>query len=71
MGQADSHLGKWLMDISPELSVISAGRENSIGAPDRQSLEVIRQHSRQVWRTDLQGDLEIGIDNQGWHYVRQ
>ena len=70
-GAGDSHLGKWLMDISPELSVISAGRENSIGAPDRQSLEVIRQHSRQVWRTDLQGDLEIGIDNQGWHYVRQ
>ncbi len=70
-GAADRRLGEWLAGISPELSVISVGRDNLIGAPDRQSLEVIRQHSRQVWRTDLQGCLEIRIDGQGWHHVGQ
>jgi competence protein ComEC len=70
-GAADSHLGDRMADISPELSVVSASRGNLIGAPDRRSLEVIGQYSRQVWRTDLQGDLEIRIDEQGWNYVRQ
>ena len=68
-GAADRCLGEWLAGISPELAVISVGRDNLIGAPDRQSLEIIRQHSRQVWRTDLQGALEIRIDGQGWRHV--
>lgn len=64
------HLGDWLKSISPELSVVSVGKNNLIGAPDRHTLEVIRQHSGRIWRTDLQGDLEIRIDGQGWHYVK-
>jgi competence protein ComEC len=70
-GAGDRRLGEWLAGISPELAVISVGRDNLIGAPDRQSLEVIRRHSKQVWRTDLQGELEIRIDGQGWRHVGQ
>lgn len=70
-GAGDRRLGEWLAGISPELAVISVGRDNFIGAPDPQSLEVIRRHSRQVWRTDLQGGLEIRIDGHGWHHVEQ
>ena len=70
-GAETAGLGEWLADISPELSVISVGRDNLIGAPDRQSLEIIKRHSKQVWRTDLQGRLEIRIDGRGWRRVGQ
>lgn len=67
---ADYRLGEWLEAVSPELSVISVGRNNTIGAPDRQTLTEIRQKSGAVWRTDIQGPLEIMIDREGWHYAR-
>lgn len=66
---ADKQLAAWLEGISPELSVISVGRDNSLGAPDRQTLAAIRQKSGAVWRTDQQGDLELRVDRQGWKYV--
>ncbi len=69
-GAEDRHLKDWLKGINPELSVVSVGKDNPIGAPDRHTLEVIRQNSGRVWRTDRQGDLEIRIDGQGWHYVK-
>lgn len=66
---ADRQLEAWLEGISPELSVISVGKDNSLGAPDRQTLTAIRQKSGAVWRTDQQGDLEIRIDRKGWKYA--
>ena len=66
---ADRQLAAWLEGISPELSVISVGKNNSLGAPDSQTLADIRQKSGAVWRTDQQGDLELRIDRQGWKYV--
>lgn len=68
-GAQDRYLDNWLKVINPELSVVSVGSDNHIGAPDRNTLEAIRQESGRIWRTDQQGDLEIRIDRQGWHYV--
>lgn len=67
-GAADRHLGVWLERISPELSVISTGGNTPLDAPDLKTLQDIEQMSGRIWRTDLQGDLNISIDERGWHH---
>jgi beta-lactamase superfamily II metal-dependent hydrolase len=61
------HLGPWLDAVSPALSVISTGAATE---SDPEALLVVQQKSGTVWRTDLQGDLELQIDARGWRHVR-
>lgn len=69
-GGEDKHLERRLARISPELSVISVGRDNRIDAPGLSTLAAITRQGSRIWRTDRQGSLAIRIDEQGWHYVR-
>ncbi len=69
-GAGNRNMKEWLEVVNPELSVISAGRDNHIGAPDLNTLEIIEQKGGQFWRTDTQGNLEISITEQGWRYVK-
>ena len=62
------HLGPWLDAVRPGLAVISTGRGAAV---DPAALELVRARSGEVWRTDLQGDLELRIDARGWHHVGQ
>ncbi|MBB5347438.1 MBL fold metallo-hydrolase [Desulfoprunum benzoelyticum] len=61
-------LGPWLDAVRPALAVISTGKDTVV---DPAALELVRASSGEVWRTDLQGDLEIRIDARGWHHVGQ
>ncbi len=61
------YLGPWLDAVSPALSVISTGTATE---SDPEALLVVQQKSGTVWRTDLQGDLELQIDARGWRHVR-
>ncbi len=69
-GAENRHMKEWLEIINPELSVISVGRDNPIGAPDLKTLETIRRKGGRIWRTDTQGALEIRITEKGWRCVR-
>jgi competence protein ComEC len=59
-------LGPWLDAVGPALAVISTGKGGEV---DPAALELVRARSGEVWRTDIQGDLELRIDAQGWHHV--
>ncbi len=60
------HLEAWLDVVRPELSVISSG--STFPAPE--ALTLIRRKSGETWRIDLQGPLELQIDNRGWRHAR-
>lgn len=66
-GKSAGHLGPWLDAVSPALSVISTGGATE---PDPEALRLVQQKSGTVWRTDLQGDLELQIDARGWRHLR-
>jgi len=61
-------LGPWLDAVGPALAVISTGRDSG---PDPAALQLVRAGSGAVWRTDIQGDLELRIDARGWYRVGQ
>ena len=63
-----SSLG-YLRIIAPEVSLISAGKNNRHGHPAKETLERLRKINTQVLRTDLEGDVVIVTD--GKKYWRE
>jgi competence protein ComEC len=70
-GAEGRHLQHWLAEISPELSVISVGKDHNINNTDLEALAASTQPRGKIWRTDRQGSLEISIDEHGWRNVGQ
>jgi len=62
------HLGPWLDAVAPALAVVSTGRGAAV---DPAALELVQSRSGEMWRTDIQGDLELTIDARGWHRVER
>ena len=62
------YLGPWLDAVAPALAVVSTGRGAAV---DPAALELVRARSGEMWRTDIQGDLELTIDARGWHRVER
>lgn len=55
--------GKQLLDaISPELAVVSVGKNNSYGHPHASVLNRLAQRGIPLWRTDVVGDIHIVSD---------
>lgn len=48
---------RWLNAAMPEYGVISAGKDNSYGHPNEDTLSKLRDADVTVFRTDLQGDI--------------
>ncbi len=49
----------FLMAVAPELAVISVGNDNSYGHPHAEVLQRYSDLKIPVWRTDLQGTMEL------------
>lgn len=45
----------------PILAVISVGKKNTYGHPAQEVLDILKAKKMQVWRTDQQGELVIGL----------
>jgi len=52
----------FLAAVSPEISVVSAGRNNRYGHPHQEILDRLATFSKQVFRTDRDGDVVISSD---------
>jgi competence protein ComEC len=61
-GSKTSTAEEFVEAVSPDIVVISAGRENSYGHPHPETLEVLGKYDIIVLRTDLQGDIKIISD---------
>ncbi|MDH5805393.1 MAG: MBL fold metallo-hydrolase [Gemmatimonadota bacterium] len=58
-GSRDAVSPGWLSTVRPEAVVISAGRENRYGHPHPWAMRYYEAGDRQVYRTDLVGDVQV------------
>lgn len=56
---------EWLRIISPELAVISVGK-NSYGHPTKEALDLLSSKGARVLRTDMDGEVEVVSDGKIW-----
>ena len=61
-GSSTSSTVKFLKEASPEISVISCGKNNDYGHPHNESLQTITNNSGTVLRTDEMGNVRIITD---------
>ncbi|MCK5759776.1 MAG: hypothetical protein KAH33_00680 [Candidatus Delongbacteria bacterium] len=61
-GSSSSSTQAFLEQVSPKLSVISAGEGNDYGHPTEAVLERLRNNSRTILRTDKNGTINIFTD---------
>lgn len=61
MNGADS---RFLKAVSPQIAVISVGRDNAFGHPARSTLRRLRSLGSKVYRTDRAGDVTIVTDGE-------
>lgn len=55
-----------LQKITPEIAVISAGKDNRYGHPHPEILKMLTDLAIKTLRTDEIGNIEISVDSTGW-----
>ena len=65
-GSSTSSSAEWLEALSPQVAVISAGRNNSYGHPTADVLKRLEQQNCLVRRTDLHGGIRLQSNGVQW-----
>jgi competence protein ComEC len=53
--------------VSPRAALISAGSGNTFGLPSTRTLSLLAGHGVQVYRTDLDGTIDVVSDGTNWN----
>ncbi|MBI2112958.1 MAG: MBL fold metallo-hydrolase [Candidatus Wildermuthbacteria bacterium] len=61
-GSKTSSSAEFVNKVSPEIAVISSGKNNSYGHPHEQTLATFQRFGINVLRTDLQGDITLYLN---------
>ncbi len=61
-GSKDSTTEEFLLAVSPDVVVISSGKDNSYGHPRPEVLELLNKYGINIFRTDLNGDIKLISD---------
>lgn len=61
-GSSSSTSQKFLNKVSPEIAVISCGKDNSYGHPHEETLSALENAGVQVYRTDEMGTITVKTD---------
>lgn len=54
---------KLLQAIDPKVAVISVGKKNRYGHPNKEILDMLKSQNVKIRRTDLEGDVEIVVND--------
>lgn len=65
-GSKTAMLDEWLAVVSPEVAVISVGKNNRYGHPRPETLAQLERVGARVLRTDMDGDIEVVSDGKKW-----
>jgi len=57
--------------LDPDLAIVSVGEGNDFGHPHAVVMEALRANGVTVLRTDLDGDVCVSLEQQGWRAKRQ
>jgi len=63
-GSKTSTSEEFLKEISPEIAIISCGKDNIYGHPHSETLEIFKKYDIEVLRTDINGDIKIISDGE-------
>lgn len=63
-GSKTSTAPEFIQVVSPEIAVISVGRENKYGHPHQEVLETLTKYGIRILRTDRDGDIKIISDGE-------
>ncbi len=58
-GSKTSSSELFILEVNPNIAIISAGRDNSYGHPHSQVLEILNKYDIKILRTDLSGDIQL------------
>ena len=61
-GSSESVSAEQLGQLRPEVALISAGVGNKFGHPNKDTLDLLSKFSVKIFRTDLNGEIEITSD---------
>lgn len=56
----------FLQQVSPQMAVISVGKNNKYGHPSKEIIELLSHKVNKILRTDLDGEIEIVTDGKRW-----
>jgi len=65
-GSKTSSSEEFLKEVSPEIAIISVGKENRYGHPHQEVLELLEKYGIKILRTDLDGDIKIISDGKNY-----
>lgn len=63
-GSKTSNSEEFIEKISPEIAVISVGKDNPYGHPHQETLDTLEKYGIKILRTDRDGDVKILCDSQ-------
>ncbi len=58
-GSKTGMIPEWLVAITPQIAVISSGKNNKFGHPTKEAIDLLTSSGAKVLRTDQLGDIEI------------
>ena len=68
-GSRNGLTGELLDVTSPEVAVISVGKDNTYGHPHEETLKILRDEDIKILRTDEMGSVEVVTDGEKWWVV--
>ncbi len=57
---------QFLDEITPEIAIISVGKDNKYGHPTKEVLDLLEEKKIKTLRTDENGEVEIIVDREKW-----
>lgn len=62
-GSRTSTSNKFLESVSPEIALIGVGKDNMFNHPNKEIIEKLKKYNIEIFRTDLNGEINIIIRN--------
>ena len=64
-GSKTSSIPEFIKAVRPRIALIGVGKNNTFGHPNQQTIKNLENIKCRIYRTDLQGDIIIRIDQKG------
>lgn len=64
-GSKTSSIPEFIKAVKPKIALIGVGKNNTFGHPNKQTIKNLENIKCRIYRTDLQGEIIIKIDQKG------
>lgn len=64
-GSATSTKEDFLKRVTPKIALIGVGKNNNFGHPSEETINLLKAYGINIYRTDIDGEISIIIDNKG------